>query len=89
MKLLFTALCLCACTVMGNAQNIVSLSDTAYLQPVELNTVRASDKMPVAKTNLSKKEILERYLNVVQFGKNIFGVKQAAQFYFPVSNSSD
>lgn len=31
---------------------------------------------------LTKKEILERYLNVVQFGKNIFGVKQAAQFYF-------
>lgn len=31
---------------------------------------------------LTKKEILERYLNVVQFGKNIYGVKQAAQFYF-------
>jgi monofunctional biosynthetic peptidoglycan transglycosylase len=31
---------------------------------------------------LTKNEILERYLNVVQFGKNIFGVKQAAQFYF-------
>ena len=31
---------------------------------------------------LNKKEILERYLNVVQFGKNVFGVKQAAQFYF-------
>lgn len=34
---------------------------------------------------LSKKEIFERYLNVVQFGKNIFGVKQAAQFYFKKS----
>lgn len=31
---------------------------------------------------LTKKEILERYLNVVQFGKNIYGVKQAALFYF-------
>ncbi|WP_413289625.1 transglycosylase domain-containing protein [Bdellovibrio sp. HCB337] len=31
---------------------------------------------------LTKKEILERYLNVVEFGKNIYGVKQAAQFYF-------
>ncbi|PIS11511.1 MAG: monofunctional biosynthetic peptidoglycan transglycosylase [Bdellovibrio sp. CG10_big_fil_rev_8_21_14_0_10_47_8] len=31
---------------------------------------------------LSKKEILERYLNVVQFGKELFGVKQAAAFYF-------
>lgn len=34
---------------------------------------------------LSKKEILEKYLNVVQFGKNIFGIKQAAQFYFKKS----
>ena len=31
---------------------------------------------------LSKKEILERYLNIVEFGPNIFGVKQAAQVYF-------
>lgn len=31
---------------------------------------------------LSKREILEKYLNVVQFGKNVFGVKNAAQFYF-------
>jgi monofunctional biosynthetic peptidoglycan transglycosylase len=31
---------------------------------------------------LKKNEILERYFNVVQFGKNIFGVKRAAQFYF-------
>lgn len=31
---------------------------------------------------LNKNEILERYLNVVQFGKNIFGVKKAAHFYF-------
>ena len=34
---------------------------------------------------LSKKEILERYLNVVQFGKDLFGVKQASQFYFQKS----
>lgn len=31
---------------------------------------------------LSKKEIMEKYLNVVQFGKDIYGIKQAAQFYF-------
>lgn len=35
--------------------------------------------------NLTKREILERYLNVVQFGKDIYGVKQAAQFYFKKS----
>lgn len=31
---------------------------------------------------LTKNEILERYLNVVQFGKDIFGIKKAAEFYF-------
>lgn len=31
---------------------------------------------------LTKKEILEKYFNIVQFGKDIFGVKKAAQFYF-------
>lgn len=36
---------------------------------------------------LDKKEILEKYLNVVQFGKNIFGIKEAAKFYFKKSPS--
>jgi monofunctional biosynthetic peptidoglycan transglycosylase len=34
---------------------------------------------------LKKREILERYLNVVEFGKNIYGVKAASQFYFKKS----
>lgn len=34
-----------------------------------------------------KNEILERYLNVVEFGKNIYGVKAAAQYYFSKSPS--
>lgn len=34
---------------------------------------------------LAKKEILERYLNVVEFGKGVFGVKAAAQEYFKKS----
>lgn len=37
---------------------------------------------------LSKKEILERYLNVVQFGEGVFGVKKAASLYFGKSPSS-
>lgn len=31
---------------------------------------------------LSKKDILERYLNVVEFGKGVYGIKSAARFYF-------
>jgi len=38
-------------------------------------------------STLKKGEILERYLNVVQFGKNLFGVKNASRFYFKKSPS--
>lgn len=43
--------------------------------------VEALITIKIEKT-LTKKEILEKYLNVVQFGKNIYGIKQASQFYF-------
>lgn len=37
--------------------------------------------------HLTKNEILERYLNVVQFGEKIFGVKSASLYYFKKSPS--
>lgn len=48
--------------------------------------IEALITMRIEKT-LTKREILERYLNVVQFGKDVFGIKQAAQFYFKKSPS--
>ena len=35
--------------------------------------------------HFSKDEILERYLNVVEFGKNLYGIGSATQFYFKKS----
>ncbi|MBL7545023.1 MAG: transglycosylase domain-containing protein [Bdellovibrionaceae bacterium] len=32
--------------------------------------------------HLTKREILEKYLNVIEFGKNIYGIKPAAWHYF-------
>lgn len=38
-------------------------------------------------SSLNKKEILERYLNVIQFGKDTYGIRAAAQHYFKKSPS--
>ncbi len=41
----------------GYAQTDSTFNDTTYLQPVEMNAVRAGEKTPIAKTNLGKTEI--------------------------------
>ena len=56
MKVLLSTL-LCVGTVALFAQTKKQFNDTVYLQPVEVNAVRAGEKAPFAKTNLTKKEI--------------------------------
>ncbi|MEP6674520.1 MAG: TonB-dependent receptor plug domain-containing protein [Ferruginibacter sp.] len=55
-KLLFSIL-LCAAAINSFAQQEKKFNDTALLQPVEVIAVRAADKAPFAKTNLSKAAI--------------------------------
>jgi iron complex outermembrane receptor protein len=57
MKKIITALLLCATVCVAHTQSLKKFNDTAYLQPVEVLAIRASDKAPFAKTNISQKEI--------------------------------
>jgi iron complex outermembrane receptor protein len=56
MKVLLSA-ALCACSMAVWGQTPKKFNDTAYLQPVEVNAVRAGEKAPFTKTNLFKKDI--------------------------------
>ncbi|MEX0636916.1 MAG: Plug domain-containing protein, partial [Ferruginibacter sp.] len=60
MKFYALSSCMIVASLGSLAQSDSKLNDTTYLQPVEMNTVRANDKTPIAKTNLSKKEIEQR-----------------------------
>lgn len=55
-KLLFNSL-LCAIAVSTYAQEQKKFNDTSFMQPVEVTAIRANEKAPFAKTNLSKKDI--------------------------------
>ncbi len=55
-KLLFNSL-LCATTFCTYAQEQKKFNDTSFMQPVEVTAIRANEKAPFAKTNLSKKDI--------------------------------
>jgi iron complex outermembrane receptor protein len=57
MKKLFLCLALSTGTTVLFAQKEKKFNDTAYLQPVEVLAIRAAEKAPFAKTNLTKKEI--------------------------------
>ena len=55
-KLLLNGL-LCATVAFTYAQDDKKFNDTSFMQPVEVTAIRANDKAPFAKTNLTKKEI--------------------------------
>jgi len=55
-KLIFTTL-LGVSGVTLYAQKEKKFNDTAYLQPVEVQAIRAADKAPFAKTDLTKKDL--------------------------------
>ncbi|MES2431245.1 MAG: TonB-dependent receptor [Bacteroidota bacterium] len=57
MKKIFLSVVLFAGITMSYAQNGKSLSDTAILKGVEVSAIRAADKAPFTKTNLTKEEI--------------------------------
>jgi iron complex outermembrane receptor protein len=55
-KLLFSSL-LCATTIIIYAQQEKKFNDTSFIQPVEVTAIRANEKAPFAKVNLTKKDI--------------------------------
>jgi iron complex outermembrane receptor protein len=61
MKQIFTLLCLSAVTAMAQAQNPVLPKKTdsirLFLQPVEVRALRAGEKAPFTKTDITKKQI--------------------------------
>jgi iron complex outermembrane receptor protein len=57
MKKLIACTFLCTASFIVFAQKENKFNDTAYLQPVEVLAIRAAEKAPFAKTDISKKEI--------------------------------
>ncbi len=57
MKKLLLSCALCIIAVMTYAQKEKKFNDTSFMQPVEVTAIRANDKAPFAKTNLTKKDI--------------------------------
>lgn len=62
MKKLFLYALLCLPPAALYAQKDKKFNDTTFLQPVEVQATRASEKAPFAKTDLTKKEIVRNNL---------------------------
>jgi monofunctional biosynthetic peptidoglycan transglycosylase len=74
----------------GASTITMQLAKNLYLNPSK-NPLRKLKEVVIARQleeNLSKRRILEIYLNVVEWGRNIYGAEAAARFYFGKSAAS-
>src|ERR1700742_321218 len=55
-RIIFCAF-ICTASYVSFAQQAKKTTDTTFMQPVEVLAVKAGDKTPFAKTNLSKKDL--------------------------------
>lgn len=71
----------------GGSTLTQQLAKNVYLSPEKSLFRKIKEAMITVELEkmLTKDEILEKYLNVVEFGKNLYGIKPAAQFYFKKS----
>jgi monofunctional biosynthetic peptidoglycan transglycosylase len=68
----------------GGSTITMQLARNLYLSPAK-NPLRKLKEIAIARQleqALSKERIFEIYLNVVEWGKNIYGAEAAARFYF-------
>lgn len=74
----------------GGSTITQQLAKNVYLSPEKsvLRKIREAVIATRIERQYKKKLILEKYLNVVEFDKNIYGVKQAAQYYFQTTPRS-
>src|SRR5258705_3866458 len=69
---------------------VTAQSDADRRAPVEITPARKLREIPMALTldkTFTKAEILTRYLNLLSFGNNAFGIQDAARTYFRIDAS--
>ncbi|MBK7963124.1 MAG: transglycosylase domain-containing protein [Bdellovibrionales bacterium] len=71
----------------GGSTITQQLAKNMFLSKDKTLTRKALEALITSKieASLTKNEILERYLNVIEFGKNLYGIKAASEFYFKKS----
>jgi monofunctional glycosyltransferase len=74
----------------GGSTITMQLAKNLYLNPSK-NPVRKIEEIVIAwqlENALSKRRIFEIYLNIIEWGRNVYGAEAAARFYFGKSASA-